>query len=631
MQDDSHFYLFDVLCSSSSQIAIVNDFVSVLNLGDTVGQSLTWSNESEVPFLHFNSDGYITEQGNWFNVDDGFIGLRLQNGNQYTYAWLRVFMYNNRIMWLADYGVSTENNKSVIVGEGLPESATSLYVKDIDDYFDGRDVMVSFTKPVDESLFSAYRIIISKANDTTAYDLDKMNQVSPERYFQIPVDTADTKHIVTLVMPSGIMDKDGDLLNPLVEYKAHLLNINKSGTPADNMLSVASQTFILQALPEGARLVVGYDKDNSGGAGDISVSFSSDLKNAFLKEYRVFILQSADESTFDVNTALSLTSNYYTVQLPDTGSIIVSVNPDQLDINGNNISEDIEYQAVVLSVVDSVFAIRNTLSLFSREFVLTNPDYLVAGLTEGEHLVYHEFNPPIEFGDWGSDGSTFELDLDGDDVTDFIFEGTYIENTYQAVNELNILPQNNNAVLLCDHEEDSNLVGKLLKNQQIGDWYRWSNEPCVMRNYRWNSDQGVVKKEGHFFGAESGCYIGLHLKGTDSSKYAWVKISMNGHSITFISYGLMDETSNIIEYSGVEGVAVPNPAKDYITLKMTNNDNIENTKFVRIFNSQGVLKESFEFSGANHKLRLAGYKSGVYFCEIKPDNKNAIIIKFIVY
>jgi len=628
---ETYDYIFKIFCKNSSQVAVTDDKVSVVNNGGIIDHNLSWSNQTEVLLLYYNDGGYW-EEGNWIDVTDGFVGLRIKNGDHYKYAWLRIYIINNRAMYLADFGIHLEFDSAIIAGEGIPIAATSLFLKDVDDYFDGRDLEVSFTKAFDESPYSDYRIIISKANDSSAYDLDEMNQVQETRYVEIAVDSLDDSHTVTVKLAQDAVDKDGDSFAPLVEYRAHLLNVNKSGIASENVLSSSSPALLLQAFSEAVKNPVGYDNGNNNDAGDISVSFHMAAREAFISEYRIFILQPEEINDFDVNTALSLSPDFYSVYIPDSNHIDILINPNQLDVNGNALTEGIAYHAIVLSVADGVYSISSSLSKPSRKFILKNPDDLKAGQSEGEDIIYHEFDTAIEFDYYGG-YHYHEFDMDGDSITDFVFEGHYFEGNMYQEYSLFVIPERNNKVLLCDHEEYDNWTGLLYYNHQISGDYRWLNNESILMDYDWDATVGLRHDWGHLrHYHNTDLQLGLCLMDNEIPIYGWITINSADLSALIIKkYGYFDAANTI---SGNRGQAkinlYPNPAKDYILLEK-NNPALSNSEVrVKIYNSQGAIKDEFSFGGSEYKLELSDYPSGIYFCVSSTDVEDLQTIKFVV-
>jgi len=106
----------------------------------------------------------------------------------------------------------------------MPTNASSLNVNDKSDYFDGRDMDITFTSADDESTISEYRIIVAKADDQSALDIAEMNLVPESRYFSIMVDPLVSSFTRNTTLLETSVDKDGDLIDKFTDYKIHILN-----------------------------------------------------------------------------------------------------------------------------------------------------------------------------------------------------------------------------------------------------------------------------------------------------------------------------------------------------------------------------------------------------------------------
>ena len=69
----------------------------------------------------------------------------------------------------------------------------------------------------------------------------------------------------------------------------------------------------------------------------------------------------------------------------------------------------------------------------------------------------------------------------------------------------------------------------------------------------------------------------------------------------------------------------PNPAKDYITLKMP--EELQNPT-VDIFNIQGKVMKSFSVDKSQNQLDISYFFTGVYLVHIQSDKKH-ILKKFV--
>ncbi len=609
-----------------NQVAINNGSAAVIQLGEEVNNNHEWSVQNEViMYVHNTVYGH---SGNWYNVDQGFVGLKINTSKGSYYSWVRIHFkgWNHKVI---DYAYNTTAGEFILAGNDIPSGATSVYANDQYDYFDGRDIHVSFTKALIENNFSEYRVILTKSDDTTAYNLEIMNQVPPEKYHAVLVDTTSEDFVVEFNFDSTAIDKDGDLVIKFTDYKIHLLNISISGNPADNVLSSPSPAFIIQAFTQAIDKTTAWDDGNSGTANDISVSFNHVSNEYLVNEYRIFIAKTEDALLFDVAAALSLPSQFYMAKIPNGNNVQVRMNEDFIDIKGNNIISNNEYSAIILSVADSVYSKTSALSPPSRKFILKNPSDINAGKKTGDSIVYFEINPPIIVDFYG--GNSLEFDMNQDGEMDFVFTGYGYESPMRFGYGFFITGLNDNKVLLCDHANHENWVGILFQNEQIGEEYRWYNERAIFLEWVYDAWSGVNYFWGHC--NIDDFYVGLFIMNNGTPVYGWVhleRINMLEYKFWEVAYTAYDGNA-LPELTSCENISVyPNPANSFIIIQV-NNFNPNDKVTAKLYNSQGIFIKSVKLSKKVNKLDISKYPAGMYYCVTTINTTWEASIKFLVY
>ena len=623
---DSWTQRYKIQTFGDNQVAINNGSAAVIQLGEEVNNDHEWSVQNEViMYVHNNVYGHY---GNWYNVDHGFVGLKINTSKGLYYSWVRIQVqgFYHKVI---DYAYNTTAGEFILAGNDIPPGATSVYANDQYDYFDGRDIHVSFTKALIENNFSEYRVILTKSDDTTAYNLEIMNQVPPEKYHAVLVDTTSEDFVVEFNFDSTAIDKDGDLVMKFTDYKIHLLNISVSGNPADNVLSSPSPAFIIQAFTQAVDKTTAWDDGNSGTANDISVSFNHVSNEYLVNEYRIFIAKTEDAVLFDVAAALSLPSQFYMVKIPDGNNVQVRMNEDLIDIKGNNIISNNEYSSVILSVADSVYSKTNALSPPSRKFILKNPNDITAGKKTGDSIVYFEINPPLILGSSGIDELEFDMNQDGE--MDFVFMAGGIQSPMWCEYGFSITCLNDNKVLLCDHANHENWVGILFQNEQIGEEFRWYNEFAIFFSCKYDAWSGENYYWGHFPGGDS--YVGLCIMNNGTPVYGWLYIEV----IEFLHYKFLEVAytaysgNALPELSSCENISLyPNPANDFIIIQV-NSFNPNDKVTAKLYNSQGIFIKSVKLSKKVNKLDVSKYPAGIYYCVTTINSTRKESIKFLVY
>jgi len=611
---------FKIAGREHSSIALTNDSVSAIMINQTIDESLQWvTNERKTIF---NWDAILEmSYGNWANIAKGFVGLRILIDGEYHYAWLRLHKGSNAVMWGVDFAINNTGNAPILAGEEMPTNAASLNVKDKSDYFDGRDIDITFTSAYDENAISEYRIIVAKADDQSALDIAEMNIVPESRYFSILVTPSAISFIRNIVLLETTVDKNGDLIDKFVDYKVHILNIASSGNSADNSLTIPSDIINLQSYPKSVNKPRAFDLGNSNTASDIQLTFISDPEQQFVNEYRVFIIPIDTTEGFTTEYALSLSEERYVVVNIGDSLNSIQIQESQKDINGNDIIGNTGYFVSILSVADSVYSITSPLSSFSRKFYLKNPNSFFAGQEEGGDIQFFEcdsvFGPyPYWNGVNGNHGSAdFNIDLNRDGIPDFFIEGSNYSSSGGTVTRRALLtPLRNNKVLICDHPEHENWIDPLDYQEAIDESYHWYNGESILVKYR-ATISGVIYNYGHKL--KNTYYIGLYLADNDPPQFAWLK--MNGGK--FKEYAFIDIISGTNELKPENNFNIfPNPATNIVQIHSSISLSVSQDISISVFNNMGSIIEEFQINDHNITKNISQYSAGLYLFVIKDRN-----------
>lgn len=629
-------YEYFIVTDSLIEVAVINDSAAALEVNKTVNDDLTWS-KNDTTYLYNDVNQYY-HYGQWYYVQHhAFLGIRVKNGDDFNYAWIRVNVIESPNgnfhldMFIADFALNKNPNQEILTGQGLPSFATSVHGFDGNDYLDARDVSVSFTRAYDESLFSEYRIILAKADDTTAYDLNVLNQVPEESFTTVLVDLADSDHTVSLQFNQNILDKDGDSIERYLEYKVHILNVSVTGDASNNLLSLPSSPFFLSSVSEAVGTPMAYDVDELGTAGDIKVEFDKVDREDFIMEYRIFI--SHYEDTLSLDDALGLPSNHYTSIIPDGNHPQIILSTGQVDINGQTITEDVDYIVYVLSVADSVFSLTSALSAPSRRFMLRSPNILMAGQIEGDYIVYTEIDTIlyIQYGDT-EHIDTLSIDIDQNGTRDIKFIGNYDGSpTGWEYVYLHAVGFRNNKIMLCDHSNHSNWTAMLYENNQIGEQFIFSNENTILHEHVYGSWDGNDNYGIGHFRPFYDSYVGFCLMDYSQPVYGWVRITKVSGGYLFKGHAYEMDPSGIVNNNHSKSVILyPNPANDFIYLETVDLVSPIGPIELKIFDIRGLLISEFLFSSSSVKLNISNYSAGIYFCMMKFKDNTSETLKFVV-
>ncbi len=609
-------YHFSINPKGTTSVAVTDEMASVFEDQDVIDDTLTWSTSTvDLLFTH-----PYEHYGNWLGKSKGYLGIRLQEDGNFFYAWIRLHLKNNEEMWVVDFGLQSETSMPVHAGEGMAVSCTSLYASDKNDFFDGRDIEVSFTRAIDETIFKEYRIIVAKADDTTTGNLDVMNDIPESGYYPVLSNQSGSFNIYVKNLLSSTIDKDGDAIKSYTDYKVHLLNVSKNSDPSENILSTPSPVFYLQAFSDPVTEVVAYDNNNNNEGSDITIQFKTPDREDLIAEYRCIIAPYKFSVDLDLDSALKLSPEYYKAIAPGNWDEIV-LNNNQLDLSGEAITNNKVYVALVLSVADSVFSKTSALSQQSRRFILKNPDDIKAGQTEGEHLVHYTFDPPVvyEFGEW----LYLDIDLNQDSITDFVFEGHYHEAPAWGNYNYEITPERDNLILICKHYNHNNWIEILNKNYQIGEEYRWLSEKAIFMDYDWHVDYGTTVDDGH--GEQGERFIfGLCMMDNQSPVYGWLELKISYIYLTIYGYGYQDFSSSINDFTYNDVVIYPNPLTGCGKLLPPD---ITAEYTMEIISLNGTIVQVSRLKTPNYRFSVETLPAGLYIYRISKTGEEKFIIR----
>ncbi|MEK4508485.1 copper amine oxidase N-terminal domain-containing protein [Paenibacillus sp. FSL K6-2524] len=264
----------------------------------------------------------------------------------------------------------SSGSSSITLSVGSITSPVITAVEDINDYGDGRDLRVSFTKLSDESKISSYRIFVVKASDYGNFNLTKANAVSSSNYTQVNK----TGSNISQVLSSGVRDIDGVTVRNGVSYRVFVMAIGSGNNAGSNELSSASQAItLLNSYNVGtvSSLYVS-DVNDYGDGRDLRVSFTRASEESNISSYRIMVVPTDNYGNgFSLSDANNVSSSYYTtVSKGYNYNEVLSSNAR--DVRGNLITNNKQYRVYVLSVSNGSYSVSNALSSSSSTITLMN-------------------------------------------------------------------------------------------------------------------------------------------------------------------------------------------------------------------------------------------------------------------
>jgi len=609
------------------KVAIENDSVAAILQGETIDANLNWSDSTLLYIQYIRESSSYTFYGNWRDVREGFIALKLNIDGEDHYAWIRLHFNNiemNYKMWAADCAYNENAESGIIAGQSIPLPATSVYIEDINDNSNGSDIKFSFTKAVEESLFTEYRVILAKAGDESASDVNIMSQLNSERYFSIEIPPNDSSFAITDSLLAETVDKDGDAIEKFSEYQAYVLNIGNIA--ALNMLSAPSEVLSLQSYIDAIDVPYAKDDGNNNTSGDIRVSFETDISTEFILEFRAFIIPFSDTASLNAQDAWNLPEVYFTsIPIQDENNYEIHLKSGQLDIFSNPIEVQKDYQVQILSVPDSSNCRTPVISVPSRRFYLDTFDSFYAGQKEGDGVFWYEcdslFAPftYINGNNYYHGSETYEIDLNRDGIDDIsVYGNNNGSSGGQSWRTYRFTPLNENKVLTSDEPEHGNWIEILNQGYAINENYHWNDQRSILTN-RYSNVCGTGYDSGFYHHPEhttNEYYIAFLINKDGVSQFAWLKL----YASEYLEYGFIDNTTGLTESNNHHTFHIfPNPAKSKLYFQSSNSFDTGANMSVSVFNSMGIQMEEFDLSNAKMEKDISSYSSGMYFCVIKEN------------
>lgn len=266
-------------------------------------------------------------------------GALIRNGVYY-----RVFVMaldnhsqSNNVLSSASSSIILTNN-SYRVG-----TISSLYVSDVGNYGNGRDLEVSFNRASDESNISHYRVFVVKSSDYNYFDLSRAESLNSYYYTQV---NKTGYNSYRLNLSSDSRDVDGALIRNGVSYRVYVMSYAYSGS--NHALSSASSAITLSGNNQNVSPVstpVVEDIGDNGNGSDLRVSFSRPSDEYYIDYYKVFVVKSS--KSLSVNDA---TNNGYFTRVNKNSGYSVRLDSNARDTDGDLIKNGTGYRVYVLTV-----------------------------------------------------------------------------------------------------------------------------------------------------------------------------------------------------------------------------------------------------------------------------------------
>ncbi|MFJ7696954.1 stalk domain-containing protein [Lysinibacillus fusiformis] len=266
--------------------------------------------------------------------------------------------------------LSSSSPKITLTNLSSVTEVTSVKISDINDFGDGRDVSVSFTRPQNDNNIANYRVFIVKTKDASNFNLTTANNLSSSYYTTVNK-SGSNGSILTGTLSSTARDTSGDLIKNNVPYTAVVLSVSNSNSVGNKLSSGSSSVTLGQNTMSTPVITQVNDVNDFGDGRDLSVSFNKVSDESTISAYRIFVVRANNYPDFTLSKANSLGNTYYT-QVNKTGYNITQVlSSGARDTDGYAIQNGVSYRVFVMAVANNsannvLSPVSNPISLFSN-------------------------------------------------------------------------------------------------------------------------------------------------------------------------------------------------------------------------------------------------------------------------
>lgn len=248
------------------------------------------------------------------------------------------------------------------VGNAGPVS--NVVAQDVSDFGDGRDLQVSFTRAVNESLVDHYRVLIVKAGNIL--NLSSAQTIASYNYSTVlPTGTNPS-----IKLTSTSRTVDGDSIKSNQAYVAYVLTVGKGSNASTLSIGSSSMTLVNKTVAVINNVQVN-DISDYGDGRDLSVSFNKLSDESKISSYRIFVVKATNYSNFNLATANNVSSANYTLVSKTGNNITQILSSGARDVDGALVKTGVSYRVFVMAI-DSSNAANNVLSSVSSAITLSN-------------------------------------------------------------------------------------------------------------------------------------------------------------------------------------------------------------------------------------------------------------------
>ncbi|OWR31121.1 copper amine oxidase [Saccharibacillus sp. O23] len=245
------------------------------------------------------------------------------------------------------------------------QAPSSVTATNLGQYGDGRDLRVAFTKSPDESYVDHYRVFVVKSGSASTFNANRA--IGTSSYTTVLPNGSNQNFTLT----AQAKDTDGQTLRAGQAYQVFAMAIGNNYAGGKVQLSSPSSSVTLSgnAAASAPSAVRATDVADNGDGRDLNVSFTRPQDESGVSNYSVFVVKSANASSFNLTSANAVpAANLTTVA---KGSSSVTLTSASRDTSGDPIRSGVPYTVFVMANSTSNVAANNTLSAASASVTLS--------------------------------------------------------------------------------------------------------------------------------------------------------------------------------------------------------------------------------------------------------------------
>ena len=591
------------------------EYTGIVEFLDTIQGNLDWGPTSYLAKYY--------PEGNWWEAEDKYLGVRMANNGGYLYGWIRLdgpdYDQLGMKIVIKDYGYKTVLNQYVIAGLPVYYKVNNIEVSDIGDNRNGSDLLVSFEKALGDTEIVEYRMMAVKAENAGSFSLEQALLLPSDKYLSIQPSNQD---IYEQTFEETSLDVDGDMITNLQPYNVFVLTyVNLPDY--EGLLTNSYQDIMLKTPAEAVVNIEAEDVADFGDGRDLKVIFDKIGDETTISEYRLFVVDFSDADSFDRYAAENLSEEFYTVISPSGQNIEVILTETSQTIDGSTIGSG-GYNIFVMSVTDSL---QTDYSGFSGTEIITglalpSDIMILAGQVRAE-AVFVDSLINVSVSEPETDDSQ-DVDLNNDGINDISLSayGWYAMAGTGTGVEINTL--NNTEVVELPLDFNTPI-------DEMSNWGEISGH-AYFSQLMYDMNFGG---EWYDVGTK---YLGVFIeKDNGSSIYCWVKMHASASysaSLTILNWAYVDLDGLFVKEDLMEEVKVfPNPAKDFVQIKL-NSTELSDVD-IEILDNTGriVFTENLKTRNRilSERIDILKLDTGIYFLRIISGEREFLTQKLVVW